>query len=228
MLRRLAAPDREIFTLEDPVKYPLTGVTQIEFNRKAGTTLASSLRLLLKQDPNVVYLKEIRDAEAAALAVQTALTGRLFLSTLQSPDAAGVITRLAEMGVERFPMASALAASISQRIVRTICPSCREPYEPAEQVLASLGLESMAGGRFVRGTGCPACKNTGFKGQTALFEVLLNDNGIREMILKGASTAEIGAAAERDGKLRGIRQDAVNKVLQGVISLEDAVTAVMV
>jgi type IV pilus assembly protein PilB len=132
------------------------------------------------------------------------------------------------MGVERFPVASALSASIGQRLVRTICPACREPYEPTEQVLASLGLESMAGGRFFRGAGCPACKNTGVKGHTALFEVLVNDNGIQEMILKGAGAAEISAAAERDGKFRSLKQDAVNKVLQGVISLEDAVTAVRI
>jgi type IV pilus assembly protein PilB len=227
MLRRMVNPETEIFTLEDSVKYPMTGVTQIEFNRKAGVTQAGNLRLILKQDPDVVYLKEIRDAEAAALAVQTALTNHRFLSTIQSTDASGVITRLIEMGVERFPVASALSASIAQRLVRTICPACREPYEPTEQVLASLGLESMAGGRFFRGIGCPACQNSGFKGNTALFEVLVNDNGIREMILKGASAADIGAAAEREGKLRTLKQDAVNKVLQGVISLEDAVTAVM-
>jgi type IV pilus assembly protein PilB len=228
LLRGMIKPDTEIFTLEDSVKHPLAGVTQIEFNRKAGLTLAGNLRLILKQDPDVVYLKEIRDAEAAALAVQTALSSRRFLSTIQSPDAAGVIARLLEMGVERFPVASALSASIGQRLVRTICPACREPYEPTEQVLASLGLESMAGGRFFRGAGCPACKNTGFKGHTALFEVLVNDNGIQEMILKGASAAEINAAAERDGTFRSLKQDAVNKVLQGVIILEDAVTAVMI
>jgi type IV pilus assembly protein PilB len=228
LLRRMIEPDREIFTLEDPVKHPLAGVTQIEFNRKAGLTLAGNLRLILKQDPDVVYLKEIRDAEAAALAVQTALSSHLFLSTIQSPDAAGVIPRLLEMGVERFPVASALSASIGQRLVRTICPACREPYEPTEQVLASLGLESMGGGRFFRGVGCPACKNTGFTGHTALFEVLINDNGIQEMILKGAGAAEISAAAERDGRFRSLKQDAVNKVFQGVISLEDAVKAVMV
>ena len=162
------------------------------------------------------------------LAVQTALSSHRFLSTIQSPDAAGVIPRLLEMGVERFPVASALSASIGQRLVRTICPACREPYEPTEQVLASLGLESMAGGRFFRGTGCPDCKNSGFKGHTALFEVLVNESGIQEMILKGAGAAEISAAAERDGRFRSMKQDAVNKVLQGVISLEDAVTAVMV
>lgn len=228
LLRKMTKPDTEIFTLEDPVKHPLAGVTQIEFNRKGGLTLAGNLRLILKQDPDVVYLKEIRDAESAALAVQTALSSHRFLSTIQSPDAAGVIPRLLEMGVERFPAASALSASIGQRLVRTICPSCREPYEPTEQVLASLGLESMAGGRFFRGTGCPACKNSGFKGMTALFEVLVNDNGIQEMILKGAGAAEISAAAERDGRFRSLKQDAVNKVLQGVISLEDAVTAVMI
>ena len=228
LLRMMVKPDTEIFTLEDSVKHPLAGVTQIEFNRKAGLTLAGNLRLILKQDPDVVYLKEIRDAETAALAVQTALSSRRFLSTIQSADAAGVIPRLLEMGVERFPVASALSASIGQRLVRTICPACREPYEPTEQVLASLGLESMAGGRFFRGAGCPACKNTGFKGHTALFEVLVNNNGIHEMILKGAGTAEISAAAERDGTFRSLKQDAVNKVLQGVISLEDAVTAVMI
>jgi len=228
LLRKMIKPDTEIFTLEDPVKHPLAGVTQIEFNRKAGLTLAGNLRLILKQDPDVVYLKEIHDAEAAALAVQTALSSHRFLSTIHSPDAAGVIPRLLEMGVERFPVASALSASIGQRLVRTICPACREPYEPTEQVLASLGLESMAGGRFFRGVGCPACKNSGFKGHTALFEVLVNDNGIQEMILKGAGAAEISAAAERDGRYRSMKQDAVNKVLQGVISLEDAVTAVMV
>jgi type IV pilus assembly protein PilB len=228
LLRMMVKPDTEIFTLEDSVKHPLAGVTQIEFNRKAGLTLAGNLRLILKQDPDVVYLKEIRDAETAALAVQTALSSRRFLSTIQSADAAGVIPRLLEMGVERFPVASALSASIGQRLVRTICPACREPYEPTEQVLASLGLESMAGGRFFRGAGCPACKNTGFKGQTALFEVLVNNNGIHEMILKGAGAAEIRDAAERDGTFRSLKQDAVNKVLQGVICLEDAVTAVMI
>jgi type IV pilus assembly protein PilB len=228
MLRKMVKPDTEIFTLEDSVKYPMTGVTQIEFTRKAGVTLAGSLRLILKQDPDVIYLKEIRDAEAAALAVQTALTNHRFLSTIPSTDAAGVITRLTEMGVERFPVASALSASIAQRLVRMICPACREPYEPTEQVLGSLGLESMTGGRFFRGTGCPVCQNSGFKGNTALFEVLVIDNGIREMILKGVGAVEIGAAAERDGKLRTLKQDAVNKVLQGIISLEDAVTAVMI
>ncbi|MCU0530463.1 MAG: Flp pilus assembly complex ATPase component TadA [Syntrophales bacterium] len=228
MLRRLAKDDAEIFTLEDPVKYPLAGVTQIEYNPAAGMTLAASLRLILKQDPDVVYLEEIRDGESAALAVQTALANHRFLSTLPSTDAAGAIARLAEMGVDRFPLATALSASISQRLVRTICPACREPYEPSEEILASLGLESMAGGRFFRGAGCPACKNTGFKGQTALFEILVNDNGLRETILKGADAAEIRAAAGRDGNFRPLKQDAFNKVLQGVISLEDAVTAVKV
>lgn len=225
MLRRLVKDDAEIFTLEDPVKYPLAGVTQIEYNPAAGMSLAASLRLILKQDPDVVYLEEIRDGESAALAVQTVLANHRFLSTLPSTDAAGAVARLVEMGVDRFPLATALSASISQRLVRTICPACREPYEPSEEILASLGLESMAGGRFFRGAGCPACKNTGFKGQTALFEILVNDNGLRETILKGAGAAEIRAAAERDGNFRPLKQDAFNKVLQGVISLEDAVAA---
>ena len=228
MLRRLVKDDAEIFTLEDPVKYPLAGVTQIEYNPAAGMTLAASLRLILKQDPDVVYLEEIRDGESAALAVQTALANHRFLSTLPSTDAAGAIARLVEMGVDRFPLATALSASMSQRLVRTICPACREPYEPSEEILASLGLETMAGGRFFRGAGCPACKNTGFKGQTALFEILVNDNGLRETILKGADAAELRAAAGRDGNFRPLKQDAFNKVLQGVISLEDAVTAVMI
>lgn len=225
MLRRLVKDDAEIFTLEDPVKYPLAGVTQIEYNPAAGMSLAASLRLILKQDPDVVYLEEIRDGESAALAVQTVLANHRFLSTLPSTDAAGAVARLVEMGVDRFPLATALSASISQRLVRTICPACREPYEPSEEILASLGLESMAGGRFFRGAGCPACKNTGFKGQTALFEILVNDNGLRETILKDAGAAEIRAAAERDGNFRPLKQDAFNKVLQGVISLEDAVAA---
>jgi len=228
MLRRLAKSEAEIITLEDPVKYPLAGVTQIEFNRAAGVTLAASLRLILKQEPDVVYLAEIRDGESAALAVQAANSNRRFLSTLQSTDAAGAVARLIEMGVERFPAASALSASIAQRLVRTICPACREPYEPSEQVLASVGLESMAGGRFFRGAGCPACANSGFKGRTALFEILFNDNGLQELILKGADAAEIRAAAERDGSFRPLKQDAINKMLQGVISLEDAVTAMRI
>jgi type IV pilus assembly protein PilB len=224
MLRRMVKPDAEIFTLEDPVKYPIAGVTQIEYNRAAGMTLAASLKLILKQEPDVVYLEEIRDGESASLAVQTALSNHRFLSSVNSTDAAGAIARLVEMGVDRFPLASALSASIAQRLVRTICPACREPYEPPEQVLATLGLESMAGGRFFRGAGCPACKNTGFKDRTALFEILVNDNGLRETILKGAGADEIRAAAERDANFRTLRQDAVNKVLQGIISLEDAVT----
>ena len=228
MLRRLVKPDAEIFTLEDPVRYPIAGVTQIEFNRAAGMTLAASLKLILKQDPHTVYLEEIRDGESAALAVQTALSNRRFLSSVNSTDAAGAIARLIEMGTDRFTLASALSASISQRLVRTICAACKEPYEPSGQVLVSLGLESMAGGRFFRGTGCDACRNTGFRGQTALFEILVNDNGLRETLLGGADAAGIRAAAGRDGNFRPLRQDAVNKVLQGVISLEDAVTAMRI
>jgi len=225
MLRRLVKPDAEIFTLEDPVRYPIAGVTQIEFNRAAGMTLSASLRLILKQDPHTVYLEEIRDGESAALAAQSVLSNRRFLSTVTSTDAAGAIARLIEMGADRFTLASALSASISQRLVRTICTSCREPYEPSEQVLVSLGLESMAGGRFFRGTGCDACRNTGLKGRTALFELLVSDNELRETILGGADASGIRAAAERDGNFRPLRQDAVNKVLQGIIGLEEAVTA---
>lgn len=225
MLRRLAKSGTEIVTLEDPVKYPLAGVTQIEFNRSAGVTLAASLRLILKQEPDVVYLEEIRDGESAVLAVQAAISNHRFFSTLQAPDAAGAVARLIEMGVERFPAAAALSASIAQRLVRTICPACREPYEPSEQVLASVGLESLAGGRFFRGTGCPACRNSGYKGRTALFEILFNHNGLQELILKGTDADGIRAAGERDGSFRPLKQDAINKMLQGVISLEDAVAA---
>ena len=229
ILNSINKPDINIITLEDPVEYRIANIRQVQLNRKAGMTFASGLRSILRQDPDVIMVGEIRDAETAAISVQAAQTGHRVLSTVHTNDAAGAITRFIDMGIEPFLISSVLLVSFAQRLVRTVCPYCKERYQPSENAYTALGItpEEAAGGNFVRGKGCYQCKNTGYKGRTGLFEVLINDETIQDMILKKRSSQEISKAAVDAGNLRTLRVDASRKVLQGVTTLEEAASAVM-
>jgi type IV pilus assembly protein PilB len=226
-LNELNRPDSNIMTLEDPVEYRMENIRQIQLNRKAGMTFASGLRSILRQDPDIIMVGEIRDAETAAIAVQAAQTGHRVLSTVHTNDAVGAITRFIDMGIEPFLLSSTLLVSIAQRLVRTVCPYCREPYNPPEKILASWGLENWESANFQRGRGCNQCFNTGYKGRTGLYEVLVIDEMIQDLIIKKKSAQDIVRKAVDSGNLKTLKYDAGNKVLKGITTLEEASSAVM-
>lgn len=227
ILNELNKPDSNIMTLEDPVEYRIDNIRQVQLNRKAGMTFASGLRSILRQDPDIIMLGEIRDPETAAIAVQAAQTGHRVLSTVHTNDAAGAISRFIDMEIEPFLISSVLLASFAQRLVRTICPYCRERYQPPKEALAAVGLSGADGANFMRGKGCNQCLNTGYKGRTGIFEVLINDEGIQRMILEKRPAQEITLEAKMNGKLRTLQEDAAAKVMLGITTLEEAATAVM-
>ncbi len=228
LLRTINKPDINIITLEDPVEYRMGQIRQVQLNRKAGMTFASGLRSILRQDPDVIMVGEIRDAETAAIAVQAAMTGHLVLSTVHTNDAAGAVTRFLDMGIEPFLVSSVMVLVIAQRLVRTVCSHCKESYQPSEKVLSYWGIEKDdPKAAFTHGKGCFNCMNTGFKGRTGIFEVLAINEEIQEMIVQGKSAHEIARAAKGMGQLRTLKEDATAKVKQGVTTLEEAMGAVM-
>ena len=191
-------------------------------------TFSSGLRAILRQDPEVIMVGEIRDQETAAIAVQAAQTGHLLLSTLHTNNAAGAIARLIYMGIEPYLISTVLLVSFAQRLVRTNCSYCKEPYQPPVNVLAAWGIENVENSHFMKGRGCNQCMNTGYKGRTGLFEVLVNDEIVQDMIIKKSSAEEITRVAVQAGKLRTLKEDAVSKVLLGITTLEEAASAVSV
>lgn len=226
VLRRLNTPDINIVTLEDPVEYRVPKIRQVQLNRKAGMTFASGLRSILRQDPDVIMVGEIRDQETARIAVQAAMTGHRLLSTLHTNDAAGAVTRLIEMGVEPFLVASTLLVSIAQRLVRRVCPHCREVDGSRPAGLALLGLPE--DGTYYRAVGCRLCGGTGYSGRVGLYEILEIDSATQGLILARAAAPEIARAAMDAGRLRLLRDDAAHKVAQGLTTVEEALTAVLV
>ena len=228
ILQRINKPDINIITVEDPVEYRIDKIRQVQLNRRAGMSFASGLRSILRQDPDVIMVGEIRDAETATIAVQAAMTGHRMLSTIHTNDAAGAVTRLIDMGIEPFLVASVLLVSFAQRLVRTICPYCKEPYQPPASALAEFGLEQrLDEANFQRGKGCFNCMNTGYKGRIGVFEVLLVDEMVQDLIVHQRPAQEITRAAQQAGKLRTLKDDAVGKVLQGITTLEEAASAIM-
>lgn len=229
ILNSINKPDINIITLEDPVEYRVDNIRQVQLNTKAGMTFAGGLRSILRQDPDVIMVGEIRDPETAAVSVQAAQTGHRVLSTVHTNDSAGVITRFIDMGIEPFLVASVLIVSFAQRLVRTVCPYCKEPYRPSDRSLVLFGIteEEAKNGNFLRGKGCNQCKNTGYKGRTGVFEVLAIDEMIQDMIVNQRSSPEITRAAVAAGKLKTLQKDAAIKVLKGITTLEEAASAVM-
>ncbi|BBD08521.1 GspE/PulE family protein [Desulfovibrio ferrophilus] len=227
VLRRINQPDINIITLEDPVEYRVPKIRQVQLNKKAGMTFASGLRSILRQDPDVIMVGEIRDAETAGIAVQAALTGHRLLSTIHTNDAAGAVTRLTEMGVEPFLVASTLLVSVAQRLIRKVCPHCKEAYEPPTAALEAMGI-SPNGHTFYRGRGCAQCNQIGYLGRVGLFEILPIDDMVQSMIMQRASAREITRAAVKAGILRTLKEDGASKVIAGITTLEEAASAVLI
>jgi len=187
ILKEINHPDVNIITLEDPVEYRLEKIRQVQLNRKAGMTFASGLRSIMRQDPDVIMVGEIRDPETATIAVQAALTGHRVLSTVHTNDAAGAITRFIDMGIQPFLVSSVMLVSIAQRLIRKVCPYCKKPYDPPQEALEYWGLENTGDANFVRGQGCFNCMDTGYKGRTGIYEVLIINEMVQDMILKRKS-----------------------------------------
>ncbi len=227
ILQQVNQPDLHVITLEDPVEYRIDKIRQAQLNRKAGMTFADGLRSILRQDPDVIMVGEIRDAETAQVAVQAAMTGHRVLSTVHTNDAAGAITRFIDMGIEPFLASSVMLAVIAQRLVRKVCPACKQPYQPPAAALKQWGLDRVEKARFFKGAGCLNCTHTGFKGRTGVFEVLLIDDRIQEMILQRKSSRDITRAAHKAGHIRTLKEAAAVKVAQGITTLEEAASAIM-
>ena len=215
LLVRKLYPHKNIITIEDPVEYQVEGIGQVQVNPKVGLTFAAGLRSILRQDPDVILVGEIRDAETAEIAVHAALTGHLVLSTLHTNDAPTAITRLTDMGIEPYLVASSLEGVIAQRLVRKICPSCREAYRPGPEELKVLGLPRNFEGPLYRGGGCEECLGTGYRERTGVFEVLELSENLKNLVLTTQNATRIREEARREG-FRTLREDALEKVLSGV------------
>ena len=226
-LNKLNTGDKNIMTVEDPVEYQIPGVNQVNVNPKAGLTFATALRAFLRQDPDIIMVGEIRDHETAQIAIEAALTGHLVLSTLHTNDAPSAATRLIDMGIEPFLVASALLGVLAQRLARTICPNCKEPYNPPPESLKDLGLTYVDEEyTFYRGRGCDVCKGTGYKGRTGIHELLIVTDRIKEAILRRAPAAEIKRIAKEEG-FKTLQDDAIAKVLMGITTIEEALRVVL-
>ncbi len=225
VMNRINSPDKKIVTVEDPVEYQLDGINQIQVKPDIGLTFASSLRTILRQDPDVVLIGEIRDTETAEIAVQSALTGHLMFSTLHTNDAASAITRLQEMEIESYLLSSCLLAIMAQRLVRRICPHCKvqQPVKPGfiEEISRAMGTEIKDPPEFLwKGTGCQACAMTGYSGRAGIYELLLIDEEIESLILNETDSGTIAAKARAAG-MRTLRQDGILKVLAGETTFEE-------
>jgi type IV pilus assembly protein PilB len=220
-LMDIARPEKTVITIEDPVEYELSGAYQIQVNAAVGLTFATALRTVLRGDPDVIMVGEIRDAETAVLALGGALAGHFVLSTLHTNDALSTVTRLAEMGVERYVLSAGLSGVLGQRLARRLCLFCREPYRPAPDVLELLYPDGHAGEDtvFFRSIGCPYC-NSGYRGRVGIFQLLTIDEQLRALIAGGASHESLAAAAEAGG-MSSMRSDGLAKVEAGIISLEE-------
>jgi len=220
-LDKINSPDKKIITIEDPVEYQLEGVNQIQVKPKIGLTFANGLRHIVRQDPDIILVGEIRDAETAEIAIQSALTGHLVFSTLHTNDAAGAVTRLEDMGIEHYLIASSVLAILAQRLVRLICRACAEPHELDAGALEALGVTTSGGSlRASRGRGCEACNYTGYRGRTGIYELLLLDDEIRKLIMAKAPTQEIKQRSMALG-MRTLRQDGWDKVLRGLTAVSE-------
>lgn len=222
MINELNKPEVNLVTLEDPVEYNVDGVNQVQINEKTGMTFAAGLRAILRQDPDIVAVGEIRDGETAEIAMRAAITGRLVLSTIHTNDAVGTIERLQDIGVEPYLTASALRGIISQRLVRRICPHCKTAYDPSVEELEDLRLPKRPGMKFYRGTGCPECFNTGYRGRAAIFEMLPMNQTVREMISEKERRSVIEEKLKSaDSGFVSMRENAIRMMLEGVTTVEE-------
>ncbi|MGB6281584.1 MAG: ATPase, T2SS/T4P/T4SS family [Syntrophobacteria bacterium] len=215
-------PALNIITIEDPVEYRLEGIRQTQVNPQGGVTFAAGLRAIVRQDPDVIMVGEIRDLETAQMAVRASLTGHVVFSTLHTNDAPGSITRLLDIGVEPFLISSGVTGVLAQRLARTVCRSCKEPYVPSEEDLEQFGIAERAKGRtFFRGRGCQGCRFSGYRGRVGIYELLLVTDAIRDLINQRSSDTDIRKAALKTGDLRTLYRDGLEKAAKGVTTLEE-------
>jgi general secretion pathway protein E len=222
-LSKINTNDKNIITIEDPVEYQLHGIGQIQVNPKIELTFASGLRSILRQDPDVIMVGEIRDLETAEIAIQAALTGHLVFSTLHTNDSFGAMTRLLDMGIEPFLVSSSVMAVMAQRLVRRVCSSCREPYQPTREEMEELGIapQRLMGKTIYKlGQGCVQCKRTGYRGRTGIHELLVVDDEVRTLVMKSADAATIRRAATARG-MNTLREDGADKVVEGMTTIEE-------
>jgi type IV pilus assembly protein PilB len=227
-LGQINLPDRKIITVEDPVEYQMSGINQVGVNRDVGLDFSSALRSILRQAPNIVMIGEIRDHETADIAMEAALTGHLVFSTLHTNDAPSAVTRLLDIGVKPFLVASALRAAMAQRLVRAICTHCKSEYTPSEREIKMLGVlgKTVSASKMYKGTGCPSCTNTGYKGRKGIFEIFLVDDTIQRLIFDHAPATSLRARAREMG-MRTLREDGILKIASGMTSLEEVLRATM-
>jgi general secretion pathway protein E len=221
-LSTINRPEINIITIEDPIEYQIDGVGQIQVNPKIDLTFAAGLRSIVRQDPDVILIGEIRDRETAEIAIQSSLTGHLVFSTLHTNDAASAVTRLIDMGIEPFLVTSSVIAIIAQRLVRVLCPHCKEVYVPDNESLNNLGLDKsvLKNNVFYRKKGCNLCMQTGFHGRTAIFEIMTVDDEIRKLVLKTSDANQINELAVKHGMIT-LQQDGIQKVLAGITTTEE-------
>jgi general secretion pathway protein E/type IV pilus assembly protein PilB len=227
-LGQINLPDRKIITVEDPVEYVMSGINQVGVNRDVGLDFSTALRSILRQAPNIVMIGEIRDHETADIAMEAALTGHLVFSTLHTNDAPSAVTRLLDIGVKPFLVASALRAAMAQRLVRAICTHCKAEYTPTDREIKMLGVlgKTVSASKMYKGTGCPSCSNAGYKGRKGLFEIFLVDDTIQRLIFDHAPATSLRARAREMG-MRTLREDGVLKIASGMTSLEEVLRATM-
>jgi type IV pilus assembly protein PilB len=223
-LQELNADDTNICTVEDPVEYALTGINQFQVNEKAGFTFASALRSLLRQDPDIMMVGEVRDGETARLATQAALTGHLVLSTLHTNDAPGAVTRLYNLGIEPYLVGASLSGVLAQRLVRKLCQACKEPYEPSPNEKRQLERFTETVDTLYKPKGCQRCRNLGFAGRIGIYELLVPDDNMIERISQGVTLNEIRELGKSLG-MKTLRQDGVDKVRAGITTLEEVYRA---
>jgi general secretion pathway protein E len=222
-LARINSPEKNIITIEDPIEYQLRGIGQMQVNPKIELTFANGLRSILRQDPDVIMVGEIRDSETAEIAIHAALTGHLVFSTLHTNDSFGALTRLVDMGIEPFLVSSSILAVLAQRLVRMVCPTCREPYMPTAAELARIGVrpETLHGPIYRPApNGCRACRNTGYRGRTAIQELMLMDDEVRALVMQKADAATIRRACTAHG-MTLLRQNGAERILLGETTVEE-------
>jgi type IV pilus assembly protein PilB len=223
-LKELNTVETKIITTENPVEYDIDGLIQVQMLPEIGLTFAKCLRSILRQDPDVIMVGEIRDLETAEIAIQASLTGHLVFTTLHTTDAPSTIARLVDLGLETFLVTATLEGIIAQRLIRKICKSCKRPFEPTEEMLMELGLmpEDVGDKKFFYGRGCDQCNNTGYKGRLGIFEIMVLNDNLRELIMNRASTNVLRAAA-RKGGMRLLRENALSCIFDGLSTIEEVV-----
>jgi type IV pilus assembly protein PilB len=221
-LNELNTPDKKIITAEDPVEYYLAGVNQVEIRHSIGLDFARVIRAMLRQAPNIILVGEMRDLETAEMGIQASLTGHLVFSTLHTNDAPSAVTRLIDMGVPSYLVASSVVAIMGQRLVRVVCQKCKEPYVPNEAALEAAGIttEMAANAQFARGAGCGNCQGSGFRGRLAIFELMTMSSKVRELTFNQATTSEIRQAAITEG-MTTMYLDGIDKVMRGITTIEE-------